>query len=78
MTRWEYCWMHWSTGDIGYLTTDGERKEFPKQKHGAQAAAKLGREGWELVCVQPADVFHFKRPLKTTPRKTAKKVLKNT
>jgi hypothetical protein len=57
---WEYCWAHWSTGDVGYLTEEGELKEFPTFKNGAIAVANLGLVGWELVNVQH-DMFYFKR-----------------
>jgi hypothetical protein len=51
MKTWEYCWLHWSTAQIAYMTGEGELQEVPAQKDPAAAVANLGLVGWELVNV---------------------------
>ena len=60
MKTWEYCWLHWSTSQIAYLTEGGELQEFPVQKDPAIAVANLGLVGWELVNVE-GSMGYFKR-----------------
>jgi hypothetical protein len=60
MTVWEYCWLHWSSHQVTYLTEAGERHEFPAYKDSAVAVARLGLAGWELVSVYH-DMLYFKR-----------------
>jgi hypothetical protein len=57
---WEYCWVHWSSAEIIYLTEEGELREFPALKDAATAIANLGLVGWELVNVD-RDMWYFKR-----------------
>ena len=61
MKGWEYCWLHWGTSEVTYLTEEGELLEFPAQKDPATAIANLGLVGWELVNVYH-DMWYFKRP----------------
>lgn len=51
MTTWEYCWLHWSSHQVTYLTEEGERHEFPAYKDSAVAITRIGLAGWELVNV---------------------------
>ena len=62
MQTWEYCWLHWSSKEVTYLTVQGERKEFPAFKDSAVAVATLGQAGWELVSVYH-DMLYFRRDL---------------
>ena len=60
MKTWEYCWLHWGTSEITYLTEEGELREFPAQTNPAIAVANLGLVGWELVNVE-GRMWFFKR-----------------
>ncbi len=66
MQQWEFCSVWWKT--IIYFI-DGRHEE---ERGLAEALSKLGREGWELVSVEPGydrdgtpghSTFYLKRPI---------------